>query len=87
MIKPSEISPHISELSAENLADIEEQFDAAIKAARNAHQWPARVGIVRDTATVAEIEHMANRYRHEGWEVVTGQQGARALIDHPDRKR
>lgn len=87
MLKPSDIDLSSVKLNSHRLVKIEESFDEAIRRAQKSGEWPARVDNARDTASDAEVEHVADRYRAEGWKVVTGQRGERALIDHPDRKR
>ncbi len=87
MIKPSEIDLTIPRINPQNTASIEQAFDEAIRLAHRNGRWPASVDSSRDGASQAEIEHVADQYRAEGWKVVTGQRGERALIDHPNRVR
>jgi hypothetical protein len=87
MINPKDIDITKPLLNAQRLADIEQQFDTAIRLAHNSGRWPARVADARDSASPVEIEHVADKYRTAGWKVATDQKSARAFIDHPDRDK
>lgn len=87
MLKPSDIDPNKPMINTKRVADLEEQFDTAIRQAQNRGTWPAKVSNELDSTTPAEIEFVAEKYRVEGWKVVTGNPTERALIDHPDRTR
>ncbi len=85
MIKPSDIAtlarPKHTE---EQLASLEQQFDAAIEYAARTDEWPALVANNRDAMPYEAVELMASRYREAGWAVNTGHRGHRATIDKPD---
>lgn len=90
MIKPSDVDPSAVILNPAHLVIIEQQFDTAIKLAHASGRWPARVPNERDGVSPAEIEHVADRYRAEGWKILSGQSPnvtGRAIIDHPNRRR
>jgi len=83
MIKPSDVVLPPATLDPDRLALLESQFDAAI---RDAVKWPVVVEHKRDGVTDAEVEHVAARYRQNGWLMETGQSTERVLIDHPARQ-
>lgn len=79
MIRPEEI---VTKISVDIYALIEAQFDEAIRKSADANVWPAVVPLVRDGASLEDVDKVIAVYRDAGWDVWTGPR-YRAAISKP----